>query len=380
VVSKVLLGFTAKDEKRGILGGEPYYLPLGHTVITGMTNLSGKTTTVEAILRRSAKAKSLVVLTKRGEKTFPDVKRIPPYYKERFDWEYVRGLLEAAMREKLKFETPWIMRISKQVQLAPVEQRNLSTWHKNLKQMLTRAELREFDRNIYTLLDGYMDKVTPILDQARQRLATKLELQEGLNVMDLTEWYQQEAFQMVLIGSCMDHILEVENGTRVAMPEAWKMLPQGRNTPVKLRFEKYIREGATNENFLIIDAQDLGGVDKEPLRQVSLWIMGKMMQADEVKRLMKQTFKANIDVEEFQTLKLGHFIIANGIDNTVTKVYVWPWDVPEQMAKDVAIGKLSPDVVKEWLIERQISPGPPQELVLRLEEVEKEAYQVWPRA
>jgi len=344
-MSKVLLGFTVPD-------GEPYYLPLGHTCITGMTQY-GKSTTGEAILRRSKSAKSLVFLTKRGEKTFADANRIPPFYKERFDWEYVRGLLEAAMREKLKFETPWIMRISKAVNLAPVEQRNLSTWHKYLKQMLTREQLREFDRNIYTLLDGYMDKVTPVLDQARQQLATQLTLKEGLNVEDLTEWYQQEAFQMVLIGAAMDHILEVENNTRVMMPEAWKMLPQGRNTPVKLRFEKYVREGATNGNFLYIDAQDLGGVDKEPLRQVSLWIMGKMMQADEVERLLKQTFKVTIKPVDIQTLQVGHFIVVNGIENRVDKVYVWPWGVPEQLAKDVAAGKIPPEVVKEWLVERQ---------------------------
>jgi len=338
--SNVLLGFTVPE-------GKPCHIPLHHIAVTGMTSLSGKTTTTEAILRRRPGKdssilahKSLVFLTKRGEKTFADAHRVPPFYRERFDWEYVRGLLEASMHERLKFETPWIIRICK-------HSNSLTSVRRGITQALNRKGLRDFDRNIYTLLAAYLDKVLPVLSQAKEQFVDELLLQPGINVMDLTPWYTNEEVQMLVIRSCMEQILQHENDVIVALPEAWKMLPQSRNTPVKLYFEKFIREGATNGNYLIIDAQDLGGVDKTPLRQVSVWIMGKMMEANEVERLLKQTLGLKVPAKTVQTLPLGHFIVAHG--QAVETVYVWPHGVPEEMAKKVARGELKPESVKEFL-------------------------------
>lgn len=367
---KVILGFEES--------GEPCYITIAHTVITGITDLSGKSTTGEAIFRRAAEENSqikiLVFLTKRGEKTYADANRIQPYYKERFDWEYVRGLLEAAMKERMKFETPWIIRIAKR-------SRSLKEFRRILGEELAREKLRDFDRNIYTLLAAYLDKVLPTLEQAKDQITDRLELKPGLNVMDLTPWYTHEEVQMLVIRSCMEHILEKENQTIVGMPEAWKLLPQTRNTPVKLYFEKFIREGATNGNFLHIDAQDLGGVDKTTLRQVSVWIMGKMLEANEVERLLKQTLRLDVRAEEVQTLTLGRFIVADGTSNKVKKVYVWPYGVPREMAVAVAKGNLSPDVIKQWIQKRQKEFAEAEKaraimmnqtpLIIRMEELEK---------
>lgn len=337
--------------------GKPYHVQIHHTCVTGMTDLSGKTTTVEAKLRRGNR-KTLVFLTKRGEKTFLDADRIAPFYRERFDWEYVRSILESAMKERLKFETPWIIKMCRKAQgmlrgkaVGPGE--GLKVVRQLIDEALENRKLREFDRNIYTLLGAYLDKVLPTFEAAKQKFTDKLELQQGLNVMDLTEWYSKEEVQMLVIRACMEYILAHENNVDVTLPEAWKMLPQFRNTPVKLFFEKFIREGATNGNFLTIDAQDLGGVDKTTLRQVSIWIMGKMMEANEVERLLKQTMGLKTKAEEIQTLKLGHFIVANGITNKVTKIYVWPWGVPKETAIEVAKGKISPLKVKEFLLEKR---------------------------
>jgi len=335
--------------------GEPYYLPIHHTGILGMSNLSGKSTTGEAILRRlpGRDVRCLVFLTKRGEKTFVGATQIMPYYRERADWKYVRTLLEAAWREKLKFETPWIYRICK----GPPPTKDLKEVRQRLGRAVAVEKMKDFDRNIYTLLIAYIDEVLPVLEDARESLTDTLTLKPGINVMDLTHWYQHEAFQMLIIRACMEEILAHYNDIIIVLPEAWKMLPQGRNTPVKIFFEKFIREGATNNNFLLIDAQDLGGVDKEPLRQVSLWLIGKMMQMDEVKRLLEQIPGARalkITAEDIQTLKLGHFIVVNGIANTVTKVYVWPHDVPENVSIEVARGIRTPESVRDEFLKRKI--------------------------
>jgi hypothetical protein len=206
---------------------------------------------------------------------------------------------------------------------------------------------------MYTLLAAYLDKVLPTLENAKAKFSDTLKLEQGINIMDLTEWYVKEEVQMLVIRACMEEILKSYNDTIIVLPEAWKLLPQARNTPVKLVFEKYIREGATNNNFLHIDAQDLGGVDKVPLRQVSIWIMGHMMQFDEVQRLLKQTIGVEIKPKEIQTLPLGHFIVAAG--DKVTKIYVWPDGIDKDTARMVAKREndWTPELVKDMLSKRQ---------------------------
>lgn len=352
---QILLGHVANGSNRG----ERYYVPLTHTVVTGMTQY-GKSTTEEAMLNRLPETKppyrALVFLTKRGEKVFQNTQTVTPFYQERFDWEYVRGLLESSMKERLKFETPWIIRICKQA-TAELKGKGvgagegLRTVRRLLGNVLASEKLRDFDRNIYTLLAAYMDKVLPVLETAKWQFTDTLNLNPGINVMDLTPWYTHDEVQMLVIRSCMEQILERENNIIVGLPEAWKMLPQGRNTPVKLYFEKFVREGATNGNYLYIDAQDLGGVDKAPLRQVDVWVMGHMLEANEVSRLLEQTLGTKIEAGVIQTLPLGHFLVA--ASGKVVKVYAWPYGVPEEMSVDVAMGKLSPEAVKEYIQKKQ---------------------------
>ena len=335
MTEKIQLGFTVPQ-------GHSYTFRMHHIVCTGMTQISGKSTTVETILKRKT-GKSLVFLTKRGEKTFQDAQKVTPFYKERFDWEYVRSLLAATWHEKMKFETAWIIRIAKHT-------KSLVEFRKGLTFELEHKKLRDFDRNVYMVLAAYLDKVLPVLEKAREKFTDTLELKPGINVMDLTEWYTHEEVQMLVIRACMEWILEKESDVTIGLPEAWKLLPQTRNTPVKLCFEKFIREGATNRNYLIIDAQDLGGVDKTPLRQVNVWIMGRMKEANEVARLLKQTLGLKMKAEVIQTLPLGHFVVAA---EDVKTVYVWANGVPEDVARKVARGELTPEFVRDNYLKRK---------------------------
>lgn len=73
----ILLGYS-------IPAGEPVRIPLGHLCAVGQTSMSGKTTTLEAMISRSG-LKAIAFVTKRGEGGFRDAPRIPPYFKERAD-------------------------------------------------------------------------------------------------------------------------------------------------------------------------------------------------------------------------------------------------------------------------------------------------------
>jgi DNA helicase HerA-like ATPase len=87
--------------------------------------------------------------------------------------------------------------------------------------------------------------------------------------------------QSLVIQSTMEHVITNLRDTILIVPEAWEHIPQGRNTPVKLYAETFIRKGAAIGNYLFIDSQDIAGIDKMPLRQCNNWILGRQREGHE---------------------------------------------------------------------------------------------------
>jgi hypothetical protein len=135
----------------------------------------------------------------------------------------------------------------------------------------------------------------------------------------------------------------------VIVPEAWEYIPQGRGTPVKLYAETFIRKGGSIGNYLFVDSQDIAGIDKTPLRSCDNWIMGRQKEAHEVDRV-REILGKRISEEEIRGLQLGHFLAYLG--DVIKKVYVLPAGVPEDMGTAVALGKMSPDEVRQYLMNK----------------------------
>lgn len=93
-MSKIKLGYEVET------GNEVNIKP-SHLIVTGLTQEAGKTTTLEALIKRSKK-RAIVFRTKIGEKSFLAGTKIPPYFKDRSDWQFVQGLVEATIKDNLK--------------------------------------------------------------------------------------------------------------------------------------------------------------------------------------------------------------------------------------------------------------------------------------
>ncbi|OGD57229.1 hypothetical protein A3K78_04410 [Candidatus Bathyarchaeota archaeon RBG_13_52_12] len=316
--TKIMLGFEVGT-------GKEVQMSLHHTVITGMTQLSGKTTTLEAIISR-ANRRAIAFKTKRGESGFNNYREITPFFQERADWQYVATLLEAVMREKMKFERPWIMKATQGTKSLREVLKNVQT--------LRSETTKQLSENIYTALEEYLKIVVPQIE--RLRFSKTLDLIDGINVMDLTEMTVE--LQSLVIQSTMEYVINNLHDTILIVPEAWEHIPQGRNTPVKLYAETFIRKGAAIGNYLFIDSQDIAGIDKMPLRQCNNWILGRQREGHEVERVREQIGKNKIDAEEIRSLPLGHFIAILGDD--VRKVYVLPAGVPAKIGRQVAMGEI----------------------------------------
>jgi hypothetical protein len=335
MTDKILLGYE-------IGTGEPVYLSLHHLAIFGMTLLSGKTTALEALITR-AQLKAIAFITKRGEGGFTTFNLVTPYYKPRADWQFIEGLVNVALGEKIKYEPGMRSAVMK-----------VCRGHKELKDIqlearrLSKVDKSSFMRSVYERLDAYLEIVIPELD--KWVFTDSLTLTEGINVMDLSGMRLET--QHIVIASTIAYAFANLDHVVVIIPEAWETIPQGKMTPVKWVAQQFIRKGAAIGNFLWLDSQDIGGIDKTPLRQCDNWLMGRMKEAHEVERILKQLLGAKVKAEDIQTLDLGNFYAVLG--NEVKKVYVLPSGVPEDVGAQVAKGFLAPQFVRDTYLKKTV--------------------------
>lgn len=305
--------------------GNEVRMKIHHTVITGMTQLSGKTTTLEAIISRAG-SRAIAFKTKRDESGFNNYREISPFFHQRADWQYVASLLEGVLQEKMRFERPWIMRATKSAS-------TLREVYENVQELRAEATGMTLAENVYAALEGYLKIVVPQIEKFN--FSKILELRDGINVMDLTAMSLE--LQSLVIRSTMEYVISQLRDTMVIITDAWEHLPQGRTTPINLCAETFIRKGAVNGNYLFIDSQDISGIDQTLLRRCNNWILGRQREGYEVTRVSEQRGK-KISTDEIRSLPIGQFYAILGDD--IRKVYILPAGVSGEIGRRIAIGEL----------------------------------------
>jgi hypothetical protein len=308
--------------------GKAIEIPLRHMAVCGQTQEAGKTTALEALISRSG-LRAIAFITKRGESGFSEGRRILPYFQERSDWEYIESVLEATMKQRMKFERAWIVKACKGAH-------SLADVQRNVADLMDRSK-RSMDKDIFMLLGEYLSKVVPLLRSLPK--APNVDLAPGLNVMDVREY--PEELQLLVISSSIRWIYQHSKDIITIIPEAWKFIPQGRNTPVKVEVRKLAREGAALRNYIWIDSQDMAGVEKEILRAAAVWLLGVQREPNEIRRALDAIPKGIKRPKEgsIPQLKLGEFYACWG--TAVHQTYVQPAWMNEEDAVKIATGKAS---------------------------------------
>jgi hypothetical protein len=324
--------------------GKAVEIPLRHLAVTGQTQESGKTTTLEALIYRS-KLRAVAFLTKRGESSFHRARRILPYFRQRSDWQFVRSILEATMRQGMKFQTSWIVKLcearnfGKEKWPAP---KTLADVRRNVSLALQTA--KGLNESIYTELGAYLDIVLPQIDSLPR--SGTVELQPGINVMDLTAYSME--MQGLVIRSVLEWVHEREAGVITIIPEAWEFIPQDRGSPVLLAAQLLIRQGAGIKNFIWLDSQDIASVEKKVLRSVGVWIFGVQREIREVKRTLEHIPVGSPmpKARDIMTLHKGEFFVC--YEERMVKAYVMPYWLPEVEARAIALGESSVEKVAQF--------------------------------
>lgn len=328
--------------------GKRVDIPLGHLVVTGQTQKSGKTTTLEALISRSG-LRAVAFITKRGEKSFRLMTPIAPYFQERADWQFVQALLETSMKTKMDFKQAWIMRAADGAATLENVRNNIRRFlngeyedvpagKKKKKRVWSLKPARGLNADMYYVLDQYFEEVMP---QVKNLKGSKtLKLARGVNVMDLSEY--TFPMQALVIRSVLERIYEHEHGVIVIIPEAWEFIPEGRRSPVRLAAEELIRKGAAEKNYVWLDSQDIAGVAKVMLRQMEVWIFGVQRDPRELKRTLESLPDLpRPKASDIALLGKGQFIVAYGQE--VTKVYVQPAGMEDAHAQAIARGEERPE-------------------------------------
>ena len=308
--------------------GEAVEIPVRHMAVTGQTQESGKTTTLEALISRSGLS-AIAFLTKRGEGSFRDAIMIAPYFQERTDWKFVQAIIESVLRSDQQSKQSWIMRACEGARTLEDVQRRA--------RKLESESRNGFVKDMYMILAAYLDEVIPLIKTLPK--VNRVQLQRGkVAVMDLVSYPVE--LQFLVIASTLQWIHEHEQGVITLIPEAWKFLPQSRNTPVKMAAEALIREGAGLKNYVWVDSQDMAGVDKIILRACAVWLVGVQREWNEVKRALSNMSAGlkKLSAGDVARLELGQFYACFG--STMKKVYVQPAWMEKEMARGIALGNV----------------------------------------
>lgn len=339
----------------------------GHLAWFGQTQLSGKTTALEAIAFRG-ELRAVAFITKQGEGGFLTGRMIPPYFSEPTNdeeqplWRWVKSILEAGQQRRMNFEESWIIRACED----PRQAKTLADVHANIKSLLggegdyvekgrgkkkkrewkyTRKPVGGINAGVYTSLKAYFDIVMPQL--ARLPYSKKLALGPGLNVMDLREYASET--QALVIRSVMEWVYQHEKNVRVIVPEAQDFVPQGKNSPVKMACETLVRKAGANKNFMWLDSQDMAAVDKIMLRACSIVGIGVQTEGHEIQRSLDGLFIPTLKPVDIARLKIGEFFVRTP-EARVSKVYVQPaWMESELHAQAIAKGEESVASARQML-------------------------------
>lgn len=306
--------------------GDEVKIKPAHLFISGLTQKSGKTTTLEALIQRSNLA-TISFITKPGEKCFDVGEYHKPFFQEKAEWKVVEKLFESQLGEKMKDVRAKLIELCK-------HEKTLKT----IKQSIDNAleESKGTEKKSLILLQAYFEDLFKELEN--KEYTSNLNLKTGINLMDLSSY--NEELQSYIINSVLNEILHNNKNTVIIIPEAWKFIPPSRRTPSKYSIEQLIRQGAVNNNFVWFDSQDIAGVDKSILKSVSIWMLGLQTEVNEVEHTIAQIplpKGQRPTNDQIMNLQVGEFFAC--FDGKCIKTYVMPNRMSENEAREIAKSK-----------------------------------------
>ena len=129
------------------------------------------------------------------------------------------------------------------------------------------------------------------------------------------------------------------------------MEPQRYSSICKQPLSEFISEGRSQDKIVWLSDQALTKIDKEALKNVKIWVVGQQMEDNEVedaRNAVNSITDLSVTDKEIKTLKIGNFILVDGLHRTVEKVYLQPYGTPDEITKQIAEGA-DPELAEPYI-------------------------------
>lgn len=301
--------------------GEHFKIPLGHTFVSGITQ-AGKTTTLKRMISEAEELgwTVLVIDVKAKPKGLPDFANIgvkaPVHLKQHHQYGVdplaLKGLLESASKLRLNFQFAELINVSKgKFMLGQV----LDEIKKRLE-----GHIHPITKEKLEVLQLLLDRLVKEMEQVDY--VQDLRLDYGrINVMDCTKF--SSGLKQLVVRSVAETVRNEESEIIVVFDEAHIHVPQGYSSASKQAVTTLIKEGAGSTQFVWLADQSIKEVDKDVLKQVGIWLVGRQMEGNEVKRAYDLLpYKEGFKEADIQKLGVGDFLVATS--EYVKKVHIEP--------------------------------------------------------
>lgn len=119
----------------------------------------------------------------------------------------------------------------------------------------------------------------------------------------------------------------------------------------KQPLSEFVSEGRSQDKFVWLSDQALTKVDKEPLKNIKIWVVGQQMESNEVedaRETVNSITDLNVKDSDIKTLKVGNFILVDGLHGKVERAYLQPYTVPEDVALKIVQGA-DPELAEPYI-------------------------------
>ena len=317
--------------------GKAVKISNNHLFVAGTTS-SGKSETLRALIDRSkdSGSKILIIDSKRPRDYDDFAADVPLYIEKHMEPFMIKDLIESTERLSIKKELPELIR------LASVSK----SWVELLK--VARGKYDEakkgWNKDILEILIALFGRLVDEMD--KYTFSKNLELSSDVNVMDISHLTDQ--LQQVVVSSVIRAIMRRRKKIRLVIDESHRFVPQGASAACSTDVIRLVREGRANENFLWMADQTVTGVNKDLLKQMQIWILGRQSELNEATRTLvqiPQRKSLGITKEDIQTLGLGEFIVVT--TRWAKRTYIWPVWVERDVAIRVAKGEITAEQVSD---------------------------------
>ena len=334
--------------------GNEVEVPVFHTLVTGQTQLSGKTTCLKTFAQQLAELgyKIFLVDTKENKEDYENFgKEIPVCLRESTDPLVLLPLLESVFQRRLP--TGYYSVLC-----------DITGGTKTYDEVIKKAKDKEKSsrsgwvqgtcRTLYDLLERLQTQLSKV------ETVPQLELPYQINRMVLNDFPQ--ASQQLFIRNAFEDLLRIHSKHSIGMlDEAYKFLPQKWGSACAKAIQDAITQTAGTDTYIYLGTQFLAPTNKDPLKACAVRLLGTQDHTTEAKHTLDLIpFKGICTVNEIMTLPLGHYIVTT--KKFAKLIYFLPYGVPKRIGKDVSLGKKTSEYVRD------------QFLVSRLQEEDEEMY------